>query len=98
MQQDMPTNTPTKHKILGPCATVFVAAETGSWRLERPVVDESLCVRCGTCSRYCPTDCITICQNGCPVRIDWHYCKGCGICGNECPKKAITFVSERGVR
>lgn len=93
----MPMNTPAKRKILGPCATVFTAANTGSWRLERPAVDAEKCVRCGTCSRYCPTDCITIHKEGAePVEFDWYYCKGCGICMNECPKDAIKFVKEGG--
>lgn len=94
-QQDTPMSTPAKRRILGPCATVFVAADTGSWRLERPVVNEALCVRCGTCARYCPTDCIAIHREGAPVEFDWRYCKGCGICANECPKGAIAFESER---
>ena len=95
-QQETRMSTPGKRKILGPCAVVFTAANTGSWRLERPEVDEEKCIRCGTCSRYCPTDCITIHKEGTPLEFDWHYCKGCGICVNECPKQAIKFVKERG--
>lgn len=90
-------NTPKKRRVLGPCAVDFTAANTGSWRLERPAVDAALCIRCGTCARYCPTECITVHREGAePVEFDWYYCKGCGICVNECPKKALTLVPERG--
>lgn len=91
-----PTTAPAKRKILGPCSLVFEAANTGSWRLERPSVDASSCIRCGTCSRVCPVDCITIHKEGdTPVEFNWHYCKGCGICANECPKQCIKLIDER---
>lgn len=90
----MPTNTLMKRKILGPCSHVLVAANTGSWRIERPQLDEGACVRCGTCSRYCPTAAITVNKEGAPLEIDWAYCKGCGICANECPKKALSMIPE----
>ncbi len=95
-QRETPTSTPAKRRILGPCSVVFTAANTGSWRLERPQLDESKCIRCGTCARSCPTDCITVSRDGCPVVFDWYYCKGCGICVNECPKNALSLVKERG--
>lgn len=97
MQQERHTSTPTKRKVLGPCATVFSAASTGTWRQERPSVDAAGCVRCGTCARACPVDIVTIHKDGpVPVEMDWRYCKGCGICANECPKKCIRMISERG--
>lgn len=96
MQQEKPMSTPKKRRILGPCSLVFGAANTGSWRLERPVVDAESCVRCGTCARSCPANIITIHKEGPnPVEIDWRYCKGCGICVNECPKKCMKLVDER---
>lgn len=97
-QQERPMKELSKRKVLGPCATVFTSANTGSWRQERPLVNTEKCVRCGICAMYCPVDCITVDKAGViPVTIDWHYCKGCGICGNECPRKAIEFVSEKEV-
>lgn len=90
----MPMNTHTTRKVLGPCSHVLVAANTGSWRLVRPKVDENLCVRCGTCARYCPTACIDVHKEGFPLDFDFNYCKGCGICRTECPKKAIDWVKE----
>ena len=90
----MPMNTHTTRKVLGPCSHVLVAANTGSWRLVRPKVDENLCVRCGTCARYCPTACIDVHKEGFPLDFDVNYCKGCGICENECPRRAITMIPE----
>ena len=83
--------------MLGPVAYIYESAYTGSWRLERPVVDFDECIKCGTCQRFCPPDIITIDKDKeeC-VTFDWDYCKGCGICANECPKKCITMVPEGG--
>lgn len=94
----MPTSTHATRKVLGPCSHILVAANTGSWRLERPDVDPELCIRCGTCAMYCPTACITVSKDKSefPLTFDWNYCKGCGICGNECPKKAIRMIPEGG--
>ena len=51
-------------KLLGPCAIIFAAAKTGSWRLERPETDAGRCVRCGICARYCPVGIITVHKEG----------------------------------
>jgi len=71
---------------------------TGSWRVERPVIDQSLCIPCKRnkeacfiCWLFCPE--IVISRTIPPV-IDLEYCKGCGICAEECPTKAITMVDE----
>ncbi len=95
-RQEKHMSTPAKRRVLGPCATVFAAAMTGTWRQERPKVSAD-CIRCGLCARVCPVDIVTIHRDGpIPVEMDWRYCKGCGICANECPKKCIQMVSERG--
>lgn len=94
-QQNQLTNKPSKRRFLGACSLYYVAANTGSWRLEKPVVNPEVCVRCGICSRYCPADCITVNKEGNnPIEFDFRYCKGCGICVNECPKKALELVKE----
>jgi len=82
--------------ILGPVATDFTAMNTGSWRLERPVVDLSICIACGICGRNCPADLITITKDPVNVTIDMNYCKGCGICSEVCTKKCIAMVNENG--
>lgn len=95
-QQEKHTKQLKKCRVLGPVATKFTGGNTGSWRLERPVVNFEECIKCGTCAMYCPTDVIEIDKNDkeC-VKIDYYYCKGCGICAKECPKKCISIVPER---
>jgi pyruvate ferredoxin oxidoreductase delta subunit len=83
--------------LLGPVATTFATAHTGSWRTERPEVDFDGCSGCGVCSQYCPTGVIEVRkgEEHC-VFIQWYNCKGCGICANVCPKQCITMIPERG--
>jgi len=86
-----------KYRVYGPVATIFSAANTGSWRLERPEVNYSLCSKCGICAKFCPVNIIEINKElkEC-VAIDMAFCKGCGICANECPKGCIKMVPEKG--
>jgi len=76
--------------------TKGAAGRTGLWRIERPVIDQSKCVKCLLCWLYCPEGAIVRREDG-GVEIDYEYCKGCGICANECPAKAVTMVEEEGV-
>ncbi len=56
-----------------------VARQTGSWRVERPVIDPDICTRCGLCFVRCPDGAISLDEEGYPV-IDYDHCKGCMIC------------------
>lgn len=96
-QQEKPMKEQKKYRILGPAASIFESSKTGSWRLEKPKVEYSKCIKCGTCERYCPANVITIYKDKeeC-VDIMWDYCKGCGICDNVCPIKCIIMIDERG--
>lgn len=74
------------------------AGQTGTWRSQRPVIDQTTCVTCGAkprncqmCWMYCPEAAIT---QGQPPIIDYRYCKGCGICAHECPSGAISMEAE----
>ncbi len=69
------------------------AGRTGLWRVFKPVIDKSKCVKCWVCALYCMEDVIDEGPDGYPV-IDYEFCKGCGICANECPTKAIDMVPE----
>ncbi len=94
-------NEPGEKIVLGPVATVFSSVGTGSWRILRPSVDDSLCIRCGQCKTFCPTEVIEVRPKDAgedvkPVEIDWRYCKGCGICADVCPKECIKMVDEEG--
>ncbi len=65
---------------------------TGDWRTQRPVLDETKCIRCGRCFLYCPVNSIRKTEKAFVISYD--YCKGCGICAHECPKEAIEMVAE----
>ena len=67
--------------------------KTGNWRVFRPVLDKSKCVKCLQCWMFCPE--ATIVRNkDDTISIDYEYCKGCGICANVCKVKAITMERE----
>jgi len=69
--------------------------ETGSWRSQRPIRDETKCIHCLLCWIYCPDSAIRV-KEGKIIGVDLAHCKGCGICAKECPPKikAITMVEE----
>ena len=74
------------------------AGRTGSWRVERPVIDYGKCTPaksgrhvCHLCWLYCPDALIS---KTIPVEVNLEYCKGCGICAQVCPAKAIAMVNE----
>lgn len=66
---------------------------TGTWRVERPVVDADICTRCGLCFVDCPDGAIALDASGLPI-IDYDHCKGCMICSHVCPVEAITHQAE----
>ena len=68
--------------------------ETGTWRNEKPVINEEKCVKCLLCWLYCPEDAILRREDD-MVYIVYDYCKGCGICSKVCPVDAIEMVPER---
>lgn len=54
-----------------------------------PLVDDSVCAKCGSCKKVCPTGALEI--N--PIRIDLNKCTFCGACERLCPNNAIKFSS-----
>jgi len=66
--------------------------KTGTWRLQRPMLDEKKCTNCLICWIYCPEPAIARGAN--TIQFMYDYCKGCGICATECPLKAITMTEE----
>jgi len=70
----------------GPCEECL--AGTGLCDLERPIVDENLCIGCGICMLACPYGAISRNERG-VAQIDFELCKGCGICVTRCPVSAI---------
>ncbi|GAB4308728.1 MAG: 4Fe-4S binding protein [Promethearchaeota archaeon] len=76
------------------------AGRTGTWRVLRPVLNESRCVAavrgkhvCHLCWLYCPE---ATASRTVPPAFDYDHCKGCGICAEECPHQAIVMVPEHG--
>lgn len=67
--------------------------KTGTWRTEKPVIDQSKCVKCLLCWVFCPDMSVKRLDDD-SVEIDYEYCKGCGICSEVCPTKAIEMVEE----
>jgi len=67
--------------------------QTGTWRSQRPLLDNSRCIKCGMCYIFCPEGCIEQNAEG-YFEANLFYCKGCGICARECWPKAITMIGE----
>ncbi|MEM3572623.1 MAG: 4Fe-4S binding protein [Nitrososphaeria archaeon] len=68
--------------------------KTGIWRMERPEIDDSKCIRCKKCWISCPISAIKWEEK--PI-INYDYCKGCMLCVQECPAEAIKKVLEMKV-
>lgn len=84
-------------KILPPAGMIMVPTsleyKTGTWRIEKPVIDQSKCIECLLCWIYCPDMSIKRIDDK-RVEVDYEFCKGCGICAEVCPPKAIRMVEE----
>lgn len=65
---------------------------TGTWRTERPVLNNDKCVACGRCYLFCPVNSVRFSEGR--YSIDLSFCKGCGICAQECKVKAILMEGE----
>jgi pyruvate ferredoxin oxidoreductase delta subunit len=65
--------------------------KTGGWRTNKPVWDESKCIKCGVCWMFCPDAAIYQKEDGF-FTVNLDYCKGCGICMRECWPIAIKMV------
>ena len=66
---------------------------TGTWRVERPIIDLDHCTRCGLCLLRCPDGAVSLDEKGYPV-IDYDHCKGCMICREICPLHAVEVEKE----
>jgi 2-oxoacid:acceptor oxidoreductase delta subunit (pyruvate/2-ketoisovalerate family) len=84
-----------KRYLLGPVATRFGAAKTGTWRIDRPVFEQEKCTACMLCKKFCPADLVTVDKADKNVTFDFDYCKGCGICMTSCARGCITMQPER---
>jgi formate hydrogenlyase subunit 6/NADH:ubiquinone oxidoreductase subunit I len=54
--------------------------------------DISRCIFCGTCSRKCPSQCLSVEKDG-PDGVwslDFFACVGCGVCVDACPVNSLS--------
>ncbi len=59
------------------------------------VIDQQACSGCETCVGWCPTDAISINEEGLAQREE-SACLGCGVCSRFCPEEAISL--QEGLR
>ncbi|MFX0012604.1 MAG: 4Fe-4S binding protein, partial [Candidatus Hermodarchaeota archaeon] len=52
------------------------------------VIDQDLCVACGTCVERCPVKAISVEE---VAVVDRNLCLGCGLCASVCPEEAISL-------
>ncbi len=65
--------------------------KTGTWRVQKPIWDDSKCIKCGVCWMFCPDAAIYQKVDG-YFEANLNYCKGCGICARECWPGAIKMA------
>lgn len=53
------------------------------------VVDRTVCVACGACTKVCPRGAISV-YRGCYAQVDESKCVGCGLCRRTCPAGCIS--------
>ena len=70
-----------------------IKRNTAGWRVFKPVIDKSKCVKCRQCWISCPESAMKLDKNDYP-NIDYRVCKGCLICVDVCPVKCIKKVRE----
>jgi pyruvate ferredoxin oxidoreductase gamma subunit len=86
---------PKWNELLVGCAVTDVGNTkrfcTGDWKSDHPEWNDTVCIKCGICSLYCPEACISQQSDG-YFRANLFFCKGCGICAQECWTRAIKMV------
>ncbi len=56
------------------------------------IVDNEMCITCGTCEQLCQFNAIAMGLVG--AVVDFNRCMGCGICVNNCPEAALKLLPE----
>lgn len=77
---------------------------TQKYPKERPIVpdrlrakhkyDKEKCIYCGLCSRYCPSDAITVDKEKKKWVVDLGRCLFCEQCAEVCPTKCLVLGTE----
>ena len=81
-----------KHLFKCPVTLEYPEKKKGVNEEFRGKLTVSGCVRCGTCTKVCPSGAITISEN--EFKIDLKKCIFCGNCTFYCPVKAIKTTKE----
>jgi ferredoxin len=58
------------------------------------VWNEEICIQCGACPSFCPTEALTIDRKTMLVSFDNSKCVVCGMCLDCCPTRAIKLHFE----
>jgi len=61
---------------------------------ETVVWHEEICIQCGACASFCPTEALTIDRDTMIVSFDNSKCVVCGMCLECCPTRAIELHFE----
>lgn len=56
--------------------------------------DEHICIQCGACASFCPTEALAIERESMEVSFDNSKCVVCGMCLDCCPTRAIQLHFE----
>jgi heterodisulfide reductase subunit A len=90
-----PKNIPYSVAGANGVAALAAAFVQGKMMLELmiPLVDESLCISCGTCERVCPFNAVKVEDK--IAQVSEIACKGCGLCVSVCPTKALSVRYHR---
>ncbi|MDD3270051.1 MAG: NIL domain-containing protein [Syntrophomonadaceae bacterium] len=56
--------------------------------------DEQICIQCGACASFCPTEALAIDRESMMVSFDNAKCVVCGMCLDCCPTRAIKLHFE----
>lgn len=65
----------------------FLGGFLANFYLDRPVLDEEKCIRCGECEKICSQDAIIMMDYG--PKISWFKCIRCYCCTEVCPEEAL---------
>ncbi|MCR5814031.1 MAG: ATP-binding protein [Desulfovibrio sp.] len=82
---DLDVDVPDMHIILDPKPQKTEAFMGGN----KAIIQQELCVACGTCQELCHFAAIT--EDAGRFTVDHALCEGCGVCFALCPQKAISF-------
>jgi len=64
-------------------------------RMEKAIVDEARCSKCGMCVTNCPYGAIILDPKTKIAKVNDVSCRACGLCANTCPSAAITVRNSR---